>query len=64
MPNAATDERTRIAGELHDVVAHALRAMTVQACAARRLVDADPQRAGAAFAAIEATGRSSAPAFA
>lgn len=54
---AALDERTRIAGELHDVVAHALSAMTVQATAARRLVGADPEHAAAAFAAVEGTGR-------
>ncbi len=51
------DERTRIAGELHDVVAHALSAMTVQASGARRLVGSDPARAREAFAAVEATGR-------
>jgi signal transduction histidine kinase len=54
---AAQEERTRIAGELHDVVAHALSAMTVQATAARRLAARDPQRAGMAFAAVEGTGR-------
>jgi len=54
---AVTDERTRIAGELHDVVAHALSAMTVQASGARRLVASDPARARAAFEAVEATGR-------
>jgi signal transduction histidine kinase len=54
---AVTDERTRIAGELHDVVAHALSAMTVQASGARRLVASDPARAREAFAAVEATGR-------
>jgi signal transduction histidine kinase len=54
---AAADERTRIAGELHDVVAHALSAMTVQATAARRRVDGDPNDAKAAFAAVESTGR-------
>jgi signal transduction histidine kinase len=54
---AATEERTRIAGELHDVVAHALSAMTVQATAARRRADGDPEDAKAAFAAVEATGR-------
>jgi len=54
---ATLEERTRIAGELHDVVAHALSAMVVQASAARRLVPRDPQRAQAAFASVEVTGR-------
>jgi signal transduction histidine kinase len=54
---AAVEERTRIAGELHDVVAHALSAMTVQAAAARRLTERDPARATAAFASVEHTGR-------
>jgi signal transduction histidine kinase len=54
---AAAEERTRIAGELHDVVAHALSAMTVQAAAARRLTERDPARAAVAFASVEHTGR-------
>jgi signal transduction histidine kinase len=54
---AVAGERARIAGELHDVVAHALGAMTVQAAAARRLADKDAARAGGAFEAIEHTGR-------
>jgi signal transduction histidine kinase len=54
---AMLEERTRIAGELHDVVAHALSAMVVQASAARRLVPRDPGRAQDAFASVEATGR-------
>ena len=54
---AALAERTRIAGELHDVVAHALSAMTVQASAARRLAEGDPARARDAFATVEHTGR-------
>jgi signal transduction histidine kinase len=54
---AALEERTRIAGELHDVVAHALSAMTIQAGAARRLAERDPDRARAAFAGAESTGR-------
>jgi signal transduction histidine kinase len=54
---AVSDERTRIAGELHDVVAHALSAMTVQAAGARRLVTSDPARARQAFATVEAAGR-------
>jgi signal transduction histidine kinase len=54
---AALEERTRIASELHDVVAHALSAMTVQATAARRLAEREPARAATAFAAVEGTGR-------
>jgi len=54
---AVLEERTRIAGELHDVVAHALSAMTVQAAGARRLATKDPDRARDAFAAVETTGR-------
>jgi signal transduction histidine kinase len=54
---AAIEERTRIAGEMHDVVAHALSAMVVQAGAARRLIDREPGRAAEAFAAVEGTGR-------
>jgi len=54
---AVLEERTRIAGELHDVVAHALSAMTVQASGARRLATKDPDKAREAFAAVETTGR-------
>ena len=54
---AALEERTRIASELHDVVAHALSAMTVQATAARRLAEREPTQAEKAFAAVEGTGR-------
>jgi signal transduction histidine kinase len=54
---AVLDERTRIAGELHDVVAHALSAMTVQATGARRLALTRPELARAAFGAIENAGR-------
>jgi signal transduction histidine kinase len=55
--NAMLDERARIAGELHDIIAHALSGMVVQGAAARRLVDTDPDRARDAFAAVEASGR-------
>jgi signal transduction histidine kinase len=55
--SAALEERTRIAGELHDVVAHALSAMTVQASAARRLSVRDPALARDAFMTVENTGR-------
>jgi signal transduction histidine kinase len=54
---AAAAERARIASELHDLVAHALGAMTIQASAARRLAEVDADRAAEAFAAVEATGR-------
>jgi signal transduction histidine kinase len=54
---AALEERTRIAAELHDVVAHALSAMVVQASGARRLAERDPARAADAFHAVETSGR-------
>jgi signal transduction histidine kinase len=54
---AAVEERNRIAGELHDVVAHAMSAMVVQAGGARRLAEKSPERARDAFVAVEETGR-------
>lgn len=54
---AAADERTRIAGELHDIIAHALSGMVVQAAGARRLAEKDPERAREAFALVETSGR-------
>ncbi|KGM13532.1 sensor histidine kinase [Cellulomonas bogoriensis] len=48
---AVTDERARLARELHDVAAHHLSGMVVQAAAVERLVDRDPDaaRAGAVW---------------
>ena len=50
-------ERARLARELHDVVAHQLSAIAVQAGAARLAAAGDPQAAAAAVAAIERQAR-------
>jgi signal transduction histidine kinase len=54
---AASEERQRIARELHDVVAHGVVLMVMQAQGARRILDQDPERAREALEAIEATGQ-------
>lgn len=54
---AVVAERTRIAREMHDIVAHQLSLMTVQAGAARTVAGSDPQAAGEAMASVEAAGR-------
>ena len=54
---AMAEERRRIAREMHDVVAHSVSVMVVQAGGARRIIDRDPDRAARAAAQIEYAGR-------
>ncbi|REH46957.1 signal transduction histidine kinase [Kutzneria buriramensis] len=51
------DERLRIARELHDVVAHSMSVITVQADMGRLVFDRKPAAAAAALGVIETTGR-------
>jgi signal transduction histidine kinase len=54
---AVLDERSRIARELHDVVAHHVSAIAVQAGAAEEIAEDDPQRARQVLGTIQATSR-------
>ena len=55
--DAVAAERARIARELHDVLAHSISAMVVQASAGQELVQRDPDRAAQAMAHVADTGR-------
>ncbi len=54
---AVVDERLRIARELHDVVAHHISVMGVQAAGARRVLTRDPERAADALSRVEESSR-------
>ena len=54
---AVIGERVRIARELHDVVAHHVSVMGIQASACRRMLDKNPERARTALTAVEDSAR-------
>jgi signal transduction histidine kinase len=54
---AIVEERGRIARELHDVVAHSISVMVLQARGGRRVLESEPADARDAFATIERTGQ-------
>ena len=53
---AVTAERSRLARELHDIIAHCVSVMLLQAAGARRILASDPDRAAGALANIEHSG--------
>ena len=55
---AVVEERARIARELHDIVAHAVSTMVVQAGAAEQVVEDDPEVARRSLETIRSTGTS------
>jgi signal transduction histidine kinase len=54
---AVTEERLRLARELHDVVAHAMSVIAVQSGVGAHVADSRPREVGKALAAIEVTSR-------
>jgi signal transduction histidine kinase len=54
---AVADERSRIARDLHDIVAHAVTLMLLQAGGAARLLSSDPARAEAALRHVDRLGQ-------
>lgn len=52
------EERVRIAREVHDITAHSLSAVSIQAAAAERMIDRDPAAAKEAIATARATAKS------
>jgi signal transduction histidine kinase len=55
--SAVTEERLRIARELHDVVAHSMTVVAVQAGYGLHVIEDQPAKAGEALGAIQATSR-------
>jgi signal transduction histidine kinase len=55
--DAAQQERVRIARELHDVLAHSLSSINVQAGVGLHLLESQPDKAGEALASIKATSK-------
>ena len=56
---AVSEERSRIAREMHDVVAHGMSVIAVQAAAAQEIVHTDPDKAAEVMGRIENVGRES-----
>jgi len=54
---AVIRERSRIAREMHDVVAHGMSVIAVQAAAGREIVHTNPDKAAEVFERIESVGR-------
>ena len=54
---AVGEEQARIARELHDVIAHSVSVMVVQAAAADDVFDSQPEQARTALRSIESSGR-------
>ena len=54
---AVIEERARIARELHDVIAHNVSVMVVQASAGEEVFDEDPDKARESLSAVASTGR-------
>jgi signal transduction histidine kinase len=54
---AALGERARLAREIHDVIAHSVSVMVIQAAGARTVMDSEPTRAQEALMSVERAGR-------
>ena len=59
LASAVAEERARIAREMHDVVAHGMSVMVVQAAAAEHLIAEHPEQARAPLATVRETGQQS-----